>query len=108
MKLYSYFRSSAAYRVRIALNLKEISYEMVPIHLTKDGGRQHTAAYRVINPQARVPALVVEQGRPRISLSTRWECPIPTMERKAHSVEQPWVVCWAPSFPERAVKPCRR
>jgi maleylpyruvate isomerase len=62
LKLYSYFRSSAAYRVRIALNLKGISYEMVPIHLTKDGGRQHTPEYLAINPQARVPALVVPSG----------------------------------------------
>jgi maleylpyruvate isomerase len=62
VKLYSYFRSSAAYRVRIALNLKGISYEMVPIHLTKDGGRQHTPEYRAINQQARVPALVVPSG----------------------------------------------
>ena len=62
MKLYSYFRSSAAYRVRITLNLKGIPYEIVPIHLTKDGGRQHTREYRAINPQARVPALVVPSG----------------------------------------------
>ena len=62
MKLYSYFRSSAAYRVRIALNLKGISYETIPVHLTKDGGRQHTPAYRAINPQARVPALEVSSG----------------------------------------------
>ena len=62
MKLYTYFRSSAAYRVRIALNLKGIAYEMVPIHLTKDGGRQHSPEYRAINPQARVPALVVPSG----------------------------------------------
>src|SRR4029079_923473 len=62
VKLYSYFRSSAAYRVRIALNLKGISYEMIPIHLTKDGGRQHTPEYRTINPQARVPALVLPGG----------------------------------------------
>ena len=62
MKLYSYFRSSAAYRVRIALNLKGISYETIPVHLTKDGGRQHTPAYRAINPQARVPALEVSNG----------------------------------------------
>jgi maleylacetoacetate isomerase len=62
VKLYSYFRSSAAYRVRIALNLKGISYETIPIHLTKDGGRQHTPEYRTINPQARVPALVVSSG----------------------------------------------
>ncbi|MGB8308186.1 MAG: maleylacetoacetate isomerase, partial [Pseudolabrys sp.] len=62
MKLYSYFRSSAAYRVRIALNLKGLPYEMVPIHLTKDGGRQHTAAFRAINPQSRVPALELSSG----------------------------------------------
>ncbi len=40
LKLYSYFRSSAAYRVRIALNLKGLSYEILPIHLTKAGGEQ--------------------------------------------------------------------
>lgn len=62
MKLYSYFRSSAAYRVRIALNLKGLTYEMVPIHLTKDGGRQHMPDYRAINPQARVPSLEVSEG----------------------------------------------
>jgi maleylacetoacetate isomerase len=62
VKLYSYFRSSAAYRVRIALNLKNLPYEMVSIHLTKDGGRQHTPEYRAINPQARVPALELSSG----------------------------------------------
>jgi maleylacetoacetate isomerase len=62
VKLYSYFRSSAAYRVRIALNLKSLPYEMVAIHLTKDGGRQHTSEFRAINPQARVPALELSSG----------------------------------------------
>ncbi|MFZ0985173.1 MAG: maleylacetoacetate isomerase [Pseudolabrys sp.] len=62
MKLFSYFRSSAAYRVRIALNLKELPYEIVPIHLTKDGGRQHTREFRAINPLARVPALELSGG----------------------------------------------
>ena len=62
MKLYSYFRSSAAYRVRIALNLKGLPYEMVPIHLTKDGGHQHTPEFRAINPLARVPALELSGG----------------------------------------------
>jgi maleylacetoacetate isomerase len=62
VKLYSYFRSSAAYRVRIALNLKGLPYEMVPIHLTKDGGRQYTAEFRSINPQSRVPALQLASG----------------------------------------------
>jgi maleylacetoacetate isomerase len=62
VKLYSYFRSSAAYRVRIALNLKELPYEMAAIHLTKDGGRQHTPEFRAINPQSRVPALELSSG----------------------------------------------
>lgn len=62
MKLYSYFRSSAAYRVRIALNLKGLPYEMIPIHLTKDGGRQHTSEFRAINPLERVPALELSGG----------------------------------------------
>ncbi len=62
MKLYSFFRSSAAYRTRIALNLKGIAYETVSVHLTQGGGRQFTPEFRVINPQARVPALVVDGG----------------------------------------------
>ena len=62
MTLYSYFRSSAAYRVRIALNLKGISYDQVPIHLQKDGGRNKTPEYRAINPHMRVPALAVDGG----------------------------------------------
>ena len=62
MKLYTYFRSSAAYRVRIALNLKGLPYEMVAVHLTKDGGQQHKADFQAINPQERVPALVLSSG----------------------------------------------
>src|SRR5216684_2465869 len=58
LKLYSYFRSSAAYRVRIALNLKGLRYEILPVHLTKAGGEQRRPEYRGINPQMRVPALV--------------------------------------------------
>jgi maleylacetoacetate isomerase len=57
MKLYTYFRSSAAYRVRIALNLKGLSYEAVPVHLLKDGGQQRQEDYRQINPSGLVPAL---------------------------------------------------
>lgn len=62
MKLYSYFRSSAAYRVRIALNLKNLPYEMASIHLTKDGGQQFKDDFRAVNPQARVPALKLSGG----------------------------------------------
>ena len=57
MKLYSYFRSSAAYRARIALNLKGIAFETVSIHLTRNGGQQHAAEFHAVNPQKRVPVL---------------------------------------------------
>jgi maleylacetoacetate isomerase len=63
VKLYSYFRSSAAYRVRIALNLKGIAYETVPIHLIKDGGRNKRPEFRAVNPQMRVPVLVTDDGK---------------------------------------------
>jgi maleylacetoacetate isomerase len=62
VKLYGYFRSSAAYRVRIALNLKGLAYDAVPVHLVRDGGEQHAAAYRALNPQELVPALE-DEGR---------------------------------------------
>ena len=62
MKLYSYFRSSAAYRVRVALNLKGLAYETVPVHLVKEGGHNRRPEFRAINPQMRVPALVVPTG----------------------------------------------
>jgi maleylacetoacetate isomerase len=57
MKLYTFFRSSASYRVRITLNLKGLKYEQAAIHLRRGGGEQLQAAYRKINPQALVPAL---------------------------------------------------
>lgn len=56
--LYSYWRSSAAYRVRIALNLKGLAYDNRPVHLVRDGGEQHQQAYRALNPQELVPCLV--------------------------------------------------
>jgi maleylacetoacetate isomerase len=62
LRLYSYWRSSASYRVRIALELKGLDYEYLPVHLVQDGGLQHSAAYREINPQARVPTLVTPAG----------------------------------------------
>lgn len=62
MKLYSFFRSSAAYRVRIALNLKGVAYETIGIHLTKEGGRNRSPEYRAVNPQMRVPALALPGG----------------------------------------------
>jgi maleylacetoacetate isomerase len=62
VKLYSYFRSSAAYRARIALNLKGLTYDTIAIHLTKNGGQQSSAAFRAVNPQMRVPAMALETG----------------------------------------------
>lgn len=58
LKLYSYWRSSAAYRVRIALNVKGLTYELIPVHLVEDGGQQHAPAYRQMNPQQLVPTLL--------------------------------------------------
>lgn len=57
MRLYDYFRSSAAWRVRIALHWKGLPHERVPVHLLKDGGEQRGATYRALNPQGLVPAL---------------------------------------------------
>ena len=62
LTLYSYWRSTAAYRVRIALNLKGLDYETKAIHLVKDGGEQHSDAYRGVNPQGLVPSLVAADG----------------------------------------------
>lgn len=58
LKLHSYWRSSAAYRVRIALNLKGLAYETVPVHLVREGGEQHAEAFRELNPQGLVPVLL--------------------------------------------------
>jgi maleylpyruvate isomerase len=62
MRLYSYWRSSCSWRVRIALNLKGLSYEYVPVHLVKDGGEQHSETYRSINPMRTVPTLEFTEG----------------------------------------------
>jgi maleylacetoacetate isomerase len=67
LTLYDYFRSTASYRVRIALHLKNVPFETIPIHLVKDGGEQHHAAYDRINPEHLVPCLQV--GETAISQS---------------------------------------
>lgn len=58
LKLYGYWRSSATYRVRIALNLKELEYEYIPVHLAKDGGEQFSTEYLGLNPAQLVPTYV--------------------------------------------------
>jgi maleylacetoacetate isomerase/maleylpyruvate isomerase len=58
MKLFGYWRSSAAYRVRIALHLKNIDCESVSVHLVKNGGEQHSDEYIALNPTHLVPTLI--------------------------------------------------
>ncbi|MDP3843579.1 MAG: maleylacetoacetate isomerase [Oxalobacteraceae bacterium] len=62
MKLYSYFRSSAAHRVRIALNLKGLAYDVIPVHLLRQGGAQFSPEYLKLNPEALVPLLIDDSG----------------------------------------------
>jgi maleylacetoacetate isomerase len=62
MKLYDYWRSTAAYRVRIALMLKNIPFERIPVHLVKSGGEHLHDSYLSINPQGLLPALMLEDG----------------------------------------------
>jgi maleylacetoacetate isomerase/maleylpyruvate isomerase len=58
MKLFGYWRSTAAYRVRIALHLKQVKFENKSVHLIKDGGEQNSVDYQHINPNHLVPTLV--------------------------------------------------
>jgi len=67
--LHSYWRSSAAYRVRIGLNLKGLPYDIAPVHLVRDGGEQHRPEYAQINPQQLVPVLQHGQRMLRQSLA---------------------------------------
>ncbi len=60
MKLFSYFRSSAAWRVRIALNYKNVEHGTIPVHLLREGGQQNSESFRNANPQGLVPALEVD------------------------------------------------
>lgn len=81
LKLYSYWRSSAAYRVRIALNLKRLPYEIIPVPLTEGGGAQHAPEFHEINPQELVPVLrdgqrLIRQSMAIIEyLDETWEDP---------------------------------
>lgn len=58
--LHGYWRSSASYRVRMALNLKGLDWTSRPVHLVRDGGQQHSEDYRTLNPQRLVPTLEID------------------------------------------------
>lgn len=62
MNLYTYFRSSASFRVRIVLNMKNLAYTSVPVHMLRNGGEQNQPAYRDINPLGLVPTLELDDG----------------------------------------------
>ncbi len=68
MKLWSYWRSSSAYRVRIALGLKGLAFEYAAVHLVRDGGQQHDASFGALNPIRQVPVLEIEDGGETIRL----------------------------------------
>ena len=61
--LYGYFRSSAAFRVRIALNLKGLAADLRFVHLLKEGGQQHSDAYKAVNPQELIQPWCMTDGR---------------------------------------------
>lgn len=94
MKLYSYWRSTAAYRVRIALHMKAVPFEIVPINLVHGGGEQLAPQYRAINPNAVVPTLELDNGTTLTQslaiieyLEERWPAPAllpPDGVRRAH------------------------
>lgn len=66
MKLYGYWRSTSSWRVRIALNVKGVQYEYVPVHLVKDGGEQYRPEHQARNPMSQVPVLEWQEGgKPR-------------------------------------------
>jgi maleylpyruvate isomerase len=69
IRLHNYFRSSASWRVRIALLYKQIPFEYVPVNLIRDGGEQHTEAYRTVNPLGAVPTLEIDGLRLSESLA---------------------------------------
>lgn len=86
MKLYSYFRSSSAYRVRIACNLKQLPFDYVPVHLNRNGGEQYSKHFGGLNPQQAVPVLqdeglVVSQSLAIIEYLDEQYCEPPLLPR---------------------------
>ena len=85
MKLYGFWRSLATYRVKVALALKGMAVDEVSIDLLK--GKQHEADYKAVNPQAVVPALVLDEGGPPLFQS------IAIMEYLEETKPQPALIC---------------
>lgn len=103
-KLYNYYRSSASYRVRIALNLKQLSYEKVHINLIKNGGEQFLPEYKKMNPQSLVPAYIDDKSNSNcitqsIAIIEFIEelYPEPNLLPK-NSIERSWVRAFAQSI----------
>ena len=97
LTLYDYFRSTACYRVRIALQLKKLAYDVIPIHLLNQGGEQFSESYQHVNPQQLVPSLIDHQTVITQSLAIieyLEEChPTPSLFPK-----DPIVKAWARAF----------
>ena len=69
LQLYNYFRSSASYRVRLALHYKELDFEYLPVHLLKNQGEQHSPSYKQLNSLSQVPTLIHQTPKGAIALS---------------------------------------
>lgn len=69
IKLYSYWRSSSAWRVRIALELKGLPFETIPVNLVRRGGEQYGPSFAEMNPLSQVPVLEIEESSTRVTLT---------------------------------------
>jgi maleylacetoacetate isomerase len=96
--LYNYFRSSASYRVRIALHWKGLAFKYEPIHLLNDGGEQHKPQYRALNPAGEVPTLihgkrVISQSLAILQYLDEVFTPKPLFPSEAYQKAQIWQFC---------------
>ncbi len=97
IRLYDYWRSSAAYRVRIALNVKGVSYDQLPVNIAPGADEQKSAEYRDVNPQMRVPTIEVDGQRAGQSLAI-FEWLEETFPAPAILPADPWSRLQARSF----------
>jgi maleylpyruvate isomerase len=71
LTLHNYWRSSASYRVRIALGLKGVAFDYAAVHLVREGGQQNSDEYRKKNPLAQVPTLTITDDHGQVRLLTQ-------------------------------------